>query len=439
MSSVTTDSSTQTRDTNAANEITSTTGIATPTYDAAGNMISDGTLNYKYDAWNRQVKVSTMVGETERTVAEYVFDGANRRVEKTVYDLSSGDPAATTDYFYNRQWQVLEERMLPAGESQSTVVTQYVWDQSYIDTPVVRFRDAETLYYTTDANHNVTSLVDTSGDVVERYVYDSYGNVTFRDGAGTEWTPLTVGGNNTATRSGVSSAYSNEILYCGYRLDPETSLILGSTAVTIANYQVRTRELITQFSTFDVRDSIGYRGGINLYEYVGDSPITRTDPAGFDWVWPWDPNAVWWGPFAPDPVTSTPYTPHWCPVARKPKRCTQWDVDEDTKGYNKCVKIVYDTYKFLFDSWEKARDIQLAKVTKAENACIKRCKENYSDNGGKRYLCELGCHALYDAEAGGIWSMYGVVVGQLTTMEAGAYSKCLSDNPCYGKKAGDQK
>jgi hypothetical protein len=27
-------------------------------------------------------------------------------------------------------------------------------------------------------------------------------------------------------------------------------------------------------------DPIGYRGGINLYEYVGDDPLTRTDPMG---------------------------------------------------------------------------------------------------------------------------------------------------------------
>ncbi len=57
-----------------------------------------------------------------------------------------------------------------------------------MDTPVLRWRDLdgdgdfdgsdETLYYTTDANHNVTALVDDSGTVIERYVYDAYGEVT---------------------------------------------------------------------------------------------------------------------------------------------------------------------------------------------------------------------------------------------------------------------
>jgi len=48
----------------------------------------------------------------------------------------------------------------------------------------------------TDANMNVTALVDTGGDAVERYIYDPYGKVTIlngangvdKDGAVTEWT-----------------------------------------------------------------------------------------------------------------------------------------------------------------------------------------------------------------------------------------------------------
>lgn len=67
---------------------------------------------------------------------------------------------------------------------------QYVWSLRYIDAPVLRDRDAdgdsetgdlgvtdsgleERLYYATDANMNVTLLVNTDGSVAERYVYDS--------------------------------------------------------------------------------------------------------------------------------------------------------------------------------------------------------------------------------------------------------------------------
>ena len=94
---------------------------------------------------------------------------------------------------------------------------QVVWDIRYIDAPVVRFHDADTdgtiddtLYYTTDANMNVTALVDTSGTVLERVVYDPYGNPTFYDG---DWD------NESST-----SSYDNVVLYCGYRWDGETGL-----------------------------------------------------------------------------------------------------------------------------------------------------------------------------------------------------------------------
>ena len=55
---------------------------------------------------------------------------------------------------------------------------------------VLRDRDAdanssngleERLYVQQDANYSVTSLTDTSGEVVERYVYDPYGTGTVID------------------------------------------------------------------------------------------------------------------------------------------------------------------------------------------------------------------------------------------------------------------
>ena len=62
---------------------------------------------------------------------------------------------------------------------------QYIWSPLYVDTPILRDSyDANgnlsraTIYYHTDANHNVTAVTDSSGVVVERYAYDAYGNVT---------------------------------------------------------------------------------------------------------------------------------------------------------------------------------------------------------------------------------------------------------------------
>lgn len=60
---------------------------------------------------------------------------------------------------------------------------EWVWDQRYIDAPVLRWHDSntdgtvdDTLYACNDANMNGTALVDAStGHVVERFAYDPYG------------------------------------------------------------------------------------------------------------------------------------------------------------------------------------------------------------------------------------------------------------------------
>ena len=95
---------------------------------------------------------------------------------------------------------------------------QHVWSQRYVDAAVCRDKNTDTdalcddgrIYYLNDANMNVTTLVDTAGDALERYVYDPYGAVTIYDD---DW---------SETRG--SSSYDNPILYCGYYRDAETGL-----------------------------------------------------------------------------------------------------------------------------------------------------------------------------------------------------------------------
>jgi len=156
-----------------------------PAFDLAGNMTSGPKpgsettrIHMKYDAWNRMTAVYADDGNGDPgdLIITCRYDGLTRRIQKIV----EGSPDVTYDYYYNEAWQCLEERKTPAGGS-TTVYAQYVWDIRYIDAPVLRWRDSdndenhtldETLYYTNDANMNVTALVEPDGDVVERYAYD---------------------------------------------------------------------------------------------------------------------------------------------------------------------------------------------------------------------------------------------------------------------------
>ena len=109
----------------------------------------------------------------------------NRRVKRHVDSQAPDNPNGIDTYihyFYNSAWQVLETRDTTTESDQPENLQpdwQYVWSPRYIDAPVLRDKntdadglcDDERLYYLGDANFNVTTLVDTGGDAVERYLY----------------------------------------------------------------------------------------------------------------------------------------------------------------------------------------------------------------------------------------------------------------------------
>ena len=260
---------------------------ADPDHSARGNMTTvpkpadmENTYSCTYDAWNRLVEVK----DGANVVAHYRYDGLGRRVRKYEPD---GENWTVTEYYYSAGWQVLEIRRddskTRSGDplSEPTLATtlreQYVWSPRYIDAPILRDRETdddpetgdlgktgsgldERLYYLTDAHMNVTTLVDTGGDAVERYVYDPYGKVTILD-------------DNWTIDDGQVSDVDNRIMYSGYHYDAETGL-----------YHVRNRYYHPQLGRFISRDPIGYADSMNLYEYVGGGAVDALDPMGLK-VW----------------------------------------------------------------------------------------------------------------------------------------------------------
>ncbi len=236
-----------TRTANKQNEITSVSGATTPTYDANGNMTGDETgKTFVYDAWNRLVAVKS--GAT--TLKGYGYDGLNRRVTET----ASG---TTTDLYYTAAWQVAEEK---AG---SNTTKRYVWSPVYVDAMILRDRDTnadgtldERLWVTQDANFNVTALVDGSGAVVERFVYDPFGVRTVYDAS---W----------SVRSGGSS-YDFQHGFQGFRFDATANL-----------NSAHRRWYSPALGVWASIDPILYAGGDNrLYGFVGNKPTGRLDPSG---------------------------------------------------------------------------------------------------------------------------------------------------------------
>ncbi len=206
-----------------------------------------------FDAWNRLVQVKNSGGTP---IATYKYDALNRRIVETV----SGN---TRDIFFSAAWRVLEER------EGSTAKVQYVWSPVYVDALILRDRDAdgnpgngmeERLYVQQDANANVTALISISGSVVERFVYDPYGQATFLNSS---WTILS------------GSAYAWVVLHQGGFYDPATGL----------NY-FRNRFYSSSLGRWVQLDPIGFvAGDANLYRYVHNNPANATDPTGLlEWT-----------------------------------------------------------------------------------------------------------------------------------------------------------
>ena len=120
---------------------------------------------------------------------------------------------------------------------------------------------ASRIYYLGDANYNVTALVNPSGTVVERYVYQPYGRATIYSG---DW---------SSTRP--ASSVGNTILFAGESVDTETGLLYCDARY----YSVTLGSFISQ-------DPTGYAGGgPSLYCYCSNNPIGATDPTGlFPWI-----------------------------------------------------------------------------------------------------------------------------------------------------------
>jgi RHS repeat-associated protein len=269
-------SASETRQVNGSNQIISSTGIVLPSYDNVGNMTtmpspsdpSTTSLDAKYDAWGRL----TEVDHGSQPLAMYQYDGLGRLVVEAT-GFSSGDTtwgsASTYTHYYYAAGQVVETRVTtsatqaPAGVSPQY---QYVWS-AMTDAPILRAAlsgpyEGQTIYYLTDAEGNVTTLVGYNSTAdqwqpVERYVYDPYGNVTVYDAT---W----------ITSYGTASQYGNTFLYGGMMYDAATGL-----------YYASARWYNPAVGQFTSPDPTGFAAGdANLYRYVDDNPATMTDPWG---------------------------------------------------------------------------------------------------------------------------------------------------------------
>jgi RHS repeat-associated protein len=225
---------------NAANEITNT-GF---TYDANGNLTSDGIHTYAYDTECRLVEV-----EEGGVAVSMTYDFLGRRTSLTRNSATSSD----TTYFH------YDGALLVAESDESGIVTAtYAYDDQGL--LISMTRGAATYYYQTNAHGDVVSLTDETGTIVNAYSYDPWGRVLEAD--------ETVG---------------NPFRYAGYYYDPGTDL-----------YYLWNRYYDPGLRRFLTEDPLGgcidETQSLNVYAYVQDNPLRYADPQGLayeDYIGPY--------------------------------------------------------------------------------------------------------------------------------------------------------
>ena len=230
---------------------------ATYEYDLNGNMLSDGRRGFEYDDENQLIKVTV----TNAWKSEFSYDGKMRRRIRKEYGWNGGAWVKTNEvrYVYDGNL-VIQER-----DANNLAAVTYTrgkdlsgslegaggiggllarTDQSTINPP------QSTAYYHCDGNGNVTCLINTNQLIVAKYLYDPFGNTLSASG------PL---------------AEANLYRFSSKEFHPNSGLVY----YLYRHYESRLQRWLN-------RDPIEERGGLNLYCFVVNTPISGRDSYGLD-------------------------------------------------------------------------------------------------------------------------------------------------------------
>jgi len=208
-------------------------------FDADGNLITvRGTQTWGalYDQMNRLSSIT--INSVKK---DHVYDGLGNRAQ-----TSTG--SAVVKYHYDHLARLLFET-----DGADTLRAVYFYAGRR---PVGIWTPASGhLFYHYDSLGSAIALTGSSGNVVAAYAYEPFGRLS--QSTGTVYNPFRYIGAYGVMDDG------NGIYY------------------------MRNRHYDSATGRFLQKDPIGFRGGVNLYVYVGNNPVKRIDPEGL-----WDEDAL---------------------------------------------------------------------------------------------------------------------------------------------------
>ncbi|MBK7433114.1 MAG: RHS repeat-associated core domain-containing protein [Chitinophagaceae bacterium] len=206
------------------------------TFDNNGNLTYDGTYHKAYDAEGR-LKIDSASPSNK---IQYLYDAFGRRITKTV----NGIPYR---YIYDGICQIQQR-----DGNTDTLLDNMVFVR--FNTPVAHMKNGQIYYYHLNEMNSVDAITKANGNLVERYVYDAFGNQLIYD---------------SANQAMANSIIGNRFGFTGQEYDSESKSI---------HFHFRNYSPVT--GTFNQRDPTGYLDGMGLYQYAHNNPASYTDQMG---------------------------------------------------------------------------------------------------------------------------------------------------------------
>lgn len=310
-------------------------------YDAAGNLTSDGAINYFYNTRGRLQAV-----QSGSVTGIYRHNGFDQRALKIVKIGSSDTPPNETTYFvYDELGQLIGEY-----DSMGTLIkeTLYLGNIS-----IAIFKGGNTsepaspsVYYIYSDQINIQRIITYSKDnhIVWRW------DLTHPFGASPP--------NDMLQRQG---GFSYNLRFPGQYCDKETKF-----------HYNHYRDYDPQTGRYVQSDPIGLNGGINTYTYVEGNPISLVDPDGLQAL-PGDAEEPRRAP-APGPFDILfPGTQANDDFVRSVNNLIKNIVPTDTEPKALTADECYSAYM------NQIRICKMAPTAKARQACYARAAELYAD------------------------------------------------------------
>ena len=201
------------------------------TYDRQGNMLSDGTRSFAYDAMNRLSQITNEEGGIQKNR----YDGEGLRAE-----MEENGRLAT--FLFD------EDKVVAETESDGNVI-RYIRGYELVSSDSEK---ARTYYhYASDELGSITHVTDGNGNVCNYYEYDAFGEFTVRE-----------------------ETVANRFAYAGEQYDPVAGL-----------YYLRARFYNPVIGRF-IQEDTYYGDGLNLYSYCQNNPVRYVDPSGHNGMCP---------------------------------------------------------------------------------------------------------------------------------------------------------